>query len=116
MYFCAKVPSPLRMTALLEQLLVPQPVKKFHALYKIQMPIAKFTTAQHMNLSTARLIKSKPFHMNTSFMAVFQLPLHNALCVVQPSSQYSQKMAAQFLYRITELIKIWSRFFLQYTK
>jgi len=92
MYFCAKIPSPLGMTALLEQLLVPHPVKKLDVLYEIQVPIAKFTTAQYMNLSTARLIKSKPFHhMNTSLMAVFQLPLHHALYVVQSSSQYPDR-------------------------
>lgn len=44
MYFCAKIPSPERITALLEQLLVPQLVKKFYAPCEIQMPIARFTT------------------------------------------------------------------------
>ena len=85
--FLYKIPSPLRMTALLEKLLVPQLVKKFQALSEIQMPVAKFITAQHVNLSTARLIKSKPFHMNTSFTAVFQLPLHHTLYIDRSSTQ-----------------------------
>jgi hypothetical protein len=88
MYFCAKIPSPLRMKALHEKLLVPQLVKKFNTLYEIQMPIAEFTTAQHVNLSRAILMKCKPFHhMNTSFVAVFQLSLHHAPYIVQPSTQ-----------------------------
>jgi hypothetical protein len=42
--FFAKIPSPPRMTALLEQLLVSKLVKKFYAPCEIQMYIAKFTT------------------------------------------------------------------------